>query len=193
MTEWRHLWAVATHRAPQAQFEARQRTRWIAAASWAGALVALAVAYWALGVVDPPAREVAVSPDTVPAAVIRAVNLRYPRGTISAARSIRSRTTLTYELDIVSGGETVDAMLDPTGRWNQLEFAMSPAQLPVEILRSLAASAQAGWPIRSAEVVRYPGRAVPELYEVNVERHGVVVELLYRADGQRVRAQLTRG
>lgn len=189
---WESL--VTRARGPEAAIRSAHGARFLGALlAWSSVLVAVAIGVRTLSLVDPSVEQVAMPPDSIPPAVIRAAKLRYPDGIVTAANASRSSGATSYELAITSGGKQFVAALAPTGEWREVELAMAPSQLPAVVRRALNASAQAGWPVRSVEVVRPAGEKTLEFYEVNVERRGTTLELLYRTDGRRVRARLARG
>ena len=134
------------------------------------------------------AKEVSIHQEALPAAVKAAMDSRYPGAEILGLSQEKQKGIVIYEAEMKVSGKKVDALFDSNGKFREEEALISASDLPESVSAALAKSAQAKWKIDAVERLTTSNASAPPKYEIQVSNGKRHAELVYTADGKRVKA-----
>ena len=125
----------------------------------------------------------------LPAAVSAVLDSRYPGAKISRLMMETEKGVTLYEAEMKVSGHRVDALIEASGKLREEEAEIAPGDLPVSVRATHARSAQAKWTVERVERVITGAASDPPRYELKVGHGQLHIELVYAADGRRLRAR----
>lgn len=117
-----------------------------------------------------------LKPTQVPAAVKATFQAKFP----TVKTNTWEKEGDKYEAGFKLNGNTMSALLTPTGELVETETDMSPAKLPAAVRTKLASNYKTYKVNEAATIVRADGSTV---YEAEVARGGKAQDVLFNADG----------
>lgn len=145
-----------------------------------GRFCTLAILGISLSVATVRADEEKIPLDKVPAPVLKAFKAKFPDATIKAALKETDKNKVTYEIESILKGLSIDAVLTPEGEFVEIEREMKVKDLPAAVTKAVAAKYPKCKVVEAGEVTT--GDEVT--YEVTVKTaEGKSVEVEVSKDG----------
>jgi len=115
------------------------------------------------------------------------MNTRYPGAEILGLSQEKKKGAVVYEAEMKVSGKRVDALFE-NGKFREEEARISVEELPEGVRAAFARSPQAKWNVDLVERLTTAKAPAAPKYEIQASSGKRHVELVYTADGKRVKA-----
>jgi len=133
-----------------------------------------------------------VRANEVPRAVHETIAHKYPQATVISYTKEIEHGSVSYEVSLRSAGRTTDVGVSPEGRILIEEDRIAQKDLPPEVSRALAGSADGRGRVERIERIVEPGKDRSTRFEILVRSGEQRIELTFERDGRLIKREQIR-